>query len=45
MRKVGDVLIENIEVYSNTISIEMGKPITEAIAEIEKCAWICDYYA
>ncbi len=45
LKKVGDILLENIETYAKTITLEMGKPISESIAEIEKCAWVCDFYA
>jgi succinate-semialdehyde dehydrogenase/glutarate-semialdehyde dehydrogenase len=45
LRKVAVVLRNRNEELARTISLEMGKLIGEARAEIEKCAWVCDYYA
>jgi succinate-semialdehyde dehydrogenase/glutarate-semialdehyde dehydrogenase len=41
----GEVLRDNKREYAETMTREMGKPITQAIAEVEKCAWVCDHYA
>ncbi|PVW15665.1 NAD-dependent succinate-semialdehyde dehydrogenase [Marixanthomonas spongiae] len=38
-------LKKNTKEYAETMTLEMGKPIKQAIAEIEKCAWVCKYYA
>jgi succinate-semialdehyde dehydrogenase / glutarate-semialdehyde dehydrogenase len=45
LRKTASILIDNIKELSLNITSEMGKPIKESEAEIEKCAWVCNYYA
>lgn len=45
MKKAGIVLRDHVEEYAQMITLEMGKPITESRAEVNKCAWVCDYYA
>lgn len=45
MNKTAEILETNAEKYAKIISDEMGKPITAAIGEIKKCAWVCRHYA
>lgn len=43
--RIAAVLREGKARYAEMITREMGKPIVEAEAEIEKCAWNCNFYA
>ena len=45
MSNAVDVLRKNKNKYAEIMTLEMGKPISQSIAEIEKCAWVCEYYA
>ncbi|MFC4451653.1 NAD-dependent succinate-semialdehyde dehydrogenase [Halorussus aquaticus] len=45
LANAGDVLRENKQEYGELMTREMGKPLSAAVSEVEKCAWVCDYYA
>jgi succinate-semialdehyde dehydrogenase / glutarate-semialdehyde dehydrogenase len=45
MKKVAAMLKDNVNVYAEMITKEMGKPITQSRGEILKCAWVCEYFA
>jgi succinate-semialdehyde dehydrogenase/glutarate-semialdehyde dehydrogenase len=45
MNKAAAVLRENKDEYARIMALEMGKPIVEGRSEVEKCAWVCEYYA
>ncbi len=44
-KKMAHLLREKKQELGTLITLEMGKIIGESVAEIEKCAWLCDYYA
>ena len=45
LRALSRLLRGNAERYARLMALEMGKPIFEARAEVEKCAWNADFYA
>ena len=45
LKNAAKELRDNKQSYAEDITKEMGKPIAQALAEIEKCAWVCEYYA
>jgi succinate-semialdehyde dehydrogenase / glutarate-semialdehyde dehydrogenase len=45
MRRLAAHLRERRDEYAHLITAEMGKPISESLGEIDKCAWACVFYA
>jgi succinate-semialdehyde dehydrogenase/glutarate-semialdehyde dehydrogenase len=45
MRRAAHLLREHEDKYARLMALEMGKPLAQGRAEVEKCAWVCDYYA
>lgn len=45
LRRVAGALRGQQAELARLITNEMGKPLAEALGEIEKCAWTCDFYA
>jgi succinate-semialdehyde dehydrogenase/glutarate-semialdehyde dehydrogenase len=45
MAQVAVVLEENRERWARLMTAEVGKPIAESRAEIDKCVWVCRFYA
>src|SRR5215217_4118300 len=45
MRRAAESLREEKPRFAKLMTLEMGKPIAEAEAEVDKCAWNLDFYA
>jgi succinate-semialdehyde dehydrogenase / glutarate-semialdehyde dehydrogenase len=45
LHQAAQILEADRQKYGELMTLEMGKPIKAAIAEVEKCALVCRYYA
>lgn len=45
MARAAEILESEKAEFGRVMTTEMGKPLKAAIAEAEKCAWVCRFYA
>lgn len=45
LRKVAALLEQRKDELAELMALEMGKPLKQGVAEIQKCASVCEYYA
>lgn len=45
MKKLAGILRRDRQQHAHLMALEMGKPLQQGLAEIEKCAWSCEFYA
>jgi succinate-semialdehyde dehydrogenase/glutarate-semialdehyde dehydrogenase len=45
MRVAARILREGAAKFATLMAREMGKPVKQGRSEVEKCAWVCEYYA
>jgi acyl-CoA reductase-like NAD-dependent aldehyde dehydrogenase len=45
MKDAAKVIRNNRERFAKLMTDEMGKPVSDGLAELEKCAWSCEYFA
>ncbi|MCG8373970.1 MAG: NAD-dependent succinate-semialdehyde dehydrogenase [Balneolales bacterium] len=45
LAEVANILRNQKEHLAFLMALEMGKPVPQGIGEIEKCAWLCEFYS
>ncbi len=44
IKDIREKLLKNTRKYAEAITEDMNKPIAQSVAEVKKCAYLCEYY-